>query len=88
MAPPDWTAPESLAKRIHQRSLCPPAPAHSALQDEEGSILTAAPPFVFRHSLLVLNPRLHLSSPPSNYLPSVNVLLLSLTLVPPPILSL
>lgn len=23
MAQPDWTAPESLAKRIHQRSLCP-----------------------------------------------------------------
>lgn len=23
MALPDWTAPESLAKRIHQRSLCP-----------------------------------------------------------------
>lgn len=21
--PPDWTAPESLAKRIHQHSLCP-----------------------------------------------------------------
>lgn len=23
MVPPDWTAPKSLARRIHQRSLCP-----------------------------------------------------------------
>lgn len=70
MAPPDWTAPESLAKRIHQRSLCP---CSTSIRPSGWWGRISAALGLFFTFTSCLNLTLHLASCPPNYLSSRDV---------------
>lgn len=53
MALPDWTAPESHVKRIHQQACVPALPQYAPQDDEGASLLLSV---CFSHSLLALAP--------------------------------